>query len=228
VLTNEELRLAWHAAEGLGYPFGPLVRLLLLTGQRREEVAGLRWQELNRGAAAWTLPRERAKNCKSHLVPLSQPAIGLLDGIARSAKWPRTGFVFTTTGATPVSGYSRAKRRLDEAMIDLLNEEDQDAEEEVSAVPPWRLHDLRRTVATGLQRLGIRFEVTEAVLNHVSGVRSGVAGVYQRHDWAEEKRDALEKWAAAVERIVEVNGNANAQVDSNITPLPRRAGAQHS
>ena len=109
-----------------------------------------------------------------------------------AAGWPKSGLVFSTTGNTSVSGYSRAKNRLDKA-IDALAEK-QDA----SPPAPWRLHDLRRTLATGLQRLGVRFEVTEAVLNHVSGSKSGVAGIYQRHDWAPEKVAALEAWAAHV------------------------------
>lgn len=226
VLTNEEIRLIWHASDRLGYPFGPLFRLLLITGQRREEVAGLCWQELDRSAAAWTLPGERAKNGKSHFVPLSQPAIELLDGVARGAKWPRTGFVFTTTGATPVSGYSRGKRRLDEAILDLLVDENREAAEEISAVRAWRVHDLRRTLATGLQRLGVRFEVTEAVLNHVSGSRSGVAGVYQRHNWAEEKQEALNRWAAAVEGFVEAQRPSSVDLGTNITPL-RRGSVAH-
>lgn len=101
--------------------------------------------------------------------------------------------MFSTTGKTPVSGFSKAKCRLDDYMIRAVGTD--------VGVEPWRLHDLRRTLATGLQRLGVRFEVTEAVLNHVSGARGGIAGVYQRHDWASEKRDALISWAAHLESI---------------------------
>lgn len=220
VLNDEELALAWKAAEGLGYPFGPIFRLLILTGQRREEVAGVRWQELDRQSAMWTLPAERSKNGKTHLVPLSRSAVDLLDCVARAGAWPRSGYVFTTTGKTAVSGYSRAKKRLDTALHSLRTEALAASGEAVTAMPNWRVHDLRRTLATGLQRIGIRFEVTEAILNHVSGARSGVAGVYQRHDWAEEKREALERWDQALSRLVtEPAGRLVPAIESNVTPL---------
>jgi integrase len=139
------------------------------------------------------LPGERSKNGRTHLVPLSAASIELLDGICSDGEWPRRGYVFTTTGTTAVSGYSRAKRRLDVAISEARAAAGV-AEDELP-LPAWRVHDLRRTLATGFQRLGIRFEVTEAVLNHMSGSRGGVAGVYQRHDWAAEKADALARWS---------------------------------
>ena len=185
VLSDEELSLLWDASGRIGKPFGPLFRLLLLTAQRREEVAGMAWEELDRAERQWLLPGYRTKNRKAHQIPLAGPAIALLDELAGGDRWPRQGWVFSTTGKTPVSGFSKAKRRLDELM----------AEELGSRFLAWRAHDIRRTVATGFQRLGVRFEVTEAVLNHVSGSRSGVAGVYQRYDWASEKRSALDEWA---------------------------------
>ena len=103
-----------------------------------------------------------------------------------------------------MSGFSRAKARLDAAIVKLVTKEAQGSDEAIE-VAPWRIHDLRRTVATGLQRLGVRFEVTEAVLNHVSGSRSGVAGVYQRHDWALEKREALDLWAGHITAILAIS-----------------------
>jgi len=192
VLSDGELVQIWRACDELGYPFGSLFRLLMLTGQRREEVAALNWNELDREKRLWLLPSTRAKNKKSHLVPLSDLAIEVLDEAAASKDWPKSGLVFSTTGKTPPSGFSKAKRRLDEC-IQLASNCSGEA---------WRLHDLRRTLATGLQRLGIRFEVTEAVLNHISGARSGIAGVYQRHDWAQEKRDALDAWAGSILRLL--------------------------
>ena len=117
-----------------------------------------------------------------------------VDQLAGGQAWPRTGLVFSTTARSPISGFSKAKRRLDKEVRDRL---EADAEFE-----PWRVHDLRRTLATGLRRLGVRFEVTEAVLNHVSGAKGGVAGVYQRHDWKDEKRAALDGWARHIERLV--------------------------
>ncbi|MBA3525874.1 MAG: site-specific integrase [Sphingomonas sp.] len=193
VLCDRELGQVWCASELLGYPFAGLYRLLLLTGQRREEVAGLDWAELNRSEALWVLPSGRSKNKKPHLVPLSPLSLQVLDGIARGPHWPLKGLVFSTTGRGPVSGFSKAKARLEHFIAQATGE---------SAVEAWRLHDLRRTVATGLQRLGVRFEVTEAVLNHVSGSRSGIAGIYQRHDWREEKRTALDSWAAHISYVV--------------------------
>lgn len=209
VLADDELALIWRGVEKLGHPFAPLFKLLIVTGQRREEVAALDWSELDRIEAAWTLPADRAKNSKAHIVPLSSLAVAELDALAgivpHSAdqiKWPKRGLVFTTTGKTAVSGYSKAKARLDAAIVVIA---EKDAEGDGCApesVEPWRLHDLRRTLATGLQRLGVRFEVTEAVLNHVSGAKSGVAGVYQRHDWKDEKRSALNAWAGHIAHVV--------------------------
>lgn len=190
VLSDLEMQTFWLASYRQLYPFGPAYRLLALTGQRRDEVAGMDWAELDKMSRSWTICGTRTKNGVTHLVPLSGAAIAELDALAPKGKWPAKGLVFTVTGKTPVSGHSRAKRRLDQAM-DII------AEESGRTAPgPWRVHDLRRTVATGFQRLGVRFEVTEAVLNHVSGARGGIAGVYQQHDWADEKRAALEAWAA--------------------------------
>lgn len=191
VLTDAELRLIWKASQDVSSPFGALVRLLMLTGQRRDEVADMQWSELDRSAALWTIPAARTKNSEAQLVPLSADVIAEIDGIAGAEGWPRKGLVLTTNGKTAFSGFSKAKVRLDAAIAEKGGE-----------VAAWRLHDLRRTLATGMQRLGVRFEVTEAVLNHVSGSKSGVAGVYQRHTWKDEKRDALNAWAAHVERIV--------------------------
>lgn len=192
VLSDVELKALWTASDGVNTLFRGAVRLLIVTGQRREEVAGLKWAELDRAATLWTLPADRAKNGVTHLVPLSALAIKVLDDLAGGDEWPSAGLVFSTTGKTPISGFSKAKLALDKGMADAL----------AADVPGWRYHDLRRTLATGLQRLGVRFEVTEAVLNHKSGARSGVAGVYQRHDWATEKREALDGWAAHIERLV--------------------------
>lgn len=203
VLSDEELALALRAAEKMERPFGPLYQLLFATGQRREEVAGLNWSELSRENAVWNLPKERSKNNEANIVPLNRHAVAVLDQLAGvvgadKPKWPRTGIIFTTTGKTPISGFSRAKRRLDAVMAELAAQDAIAAGDGVEPVviAPWRLHDARRTLATGLQRLGVRFEVTEAVLNHTAGEsRSGVAAVYQRHGWGPEKKAALDAWA---------------------------------
>jgi integrase len=125
------------------------------------------------------------------LVPLTDQAIAILDEFAFEGTWPSKGLVFSVTGKTPISGFSKAKNRLD-ALVTKGNG---------AELEPWRIHDLRRTVATGFQRLGVRFEVTEAVLNHLSGSRSGLPAVYQRHDWADEKREALEAWARHIQKL---------------------------
>jgi integrase len=149
----------------------------------------------------WHLPAERAKNGFAFDLPLSSLAVQELAAMkGKGDKWPRKGLLFSTTGKTPVSGFSKAKARLD-AEIAKLNDEE--------PLAPWRLHDLRRTLATGMQRLGVRFEVTEAILNHVSGAKSGVAGVYQRHDWADEKRTAIEAWACHVAGLLVEKDNSN-------------------
>lgn len=163
-----------------------------------------------RKAATWTLPGYRAKNGEPSIIPLNRQATAVLDALAgdeheSERKWPRKGLIFSTTGPRPISGFSRAKARLDADMLKLTRKDAQEAGDDPDAVAlePWRLHDARRTLATALQRLGVRFEVTEAVLNHMSGAsRSGVAAVYQRHDWAQEKRAALEAWADHCDRLL--------------------------
>lgn len=248
VLSDDELALALRAARAMAMPFGPFYRLIFATGQRRDEVAGLSWAELDRAKALWTLPASRTKNSEANLVPLNRHAIAALDSAAASVaaavavkaleadarskrrkvdsearatvaleaeritlaelaagkrKWPTKGLVLSGTGETPISGYSRAKTRLDADMLAQARKDAKAAGDDPEAVElePWRLHDARRTLATGLQRLGVRFEVTEAVLNHTAGAsRSGVAAVYQRHGWGPEKRAALDAWADHCDR----------------------------
>lgn len=204
-LTDHELRLLWNAANNLGWPFGPIVHLLILTGQRRDEVADLRWPELNLTDRQWHLPDERAKNDEEHLVPLGPQTMAILSNLPRVAS--REKLVFTTTGKTPVSGFSKIKERLDDAMLASLRKEALErgatAEEAAELVlEPWRFHDLRRTLASGCQRLGVRLEVSEAILNHTSGTRSGIAGVYHVYRFEDEKRSALEAWDRHVKSVM--------------------------
>lgn len=187
-LSDDELVRVWNALSACHRCYQPIVRLLIATGQRREEVAGLQWAELDRADRVWRLPGERAKNGAPTTVPLNDLAIAELDVVAKGDKWPKRGGVFLTAKGGPFESMTRGKAKLDETL----------AAGDGEPIPAWRLHDLRRTVATGLQRLGVRFEVTEAVLNHVGGSRAGVAGVYQRHDWKQEKRDALDAWGRHV------------------------------
>lgn len=190
VLNDAELSAIWKASYNLAHPFGPFIRILILTIQRRGEVAAMNWLELDRKAAVWVIPAARAKNNVAHIVPLSRAVITELDALAGGVQWPKTGYVLTTTGRSPISGISKAKRTLDRKIA------------EETDIPAWRLHDLRRTGATRLQGHGVRFEVTEAILNHVSGAKSGVAGVYQRHDWKAEKRAALRLFTVKLMRML--------------------------
>jgi integrase len=203
-LEDWELRLAWQASLDLPKPYGAIVRLLAALGQRRDEVGELDWKELDRSAREWQIPKERTKNRLPHMVPLPDIAIAELDAIAGGEKWPKRGLVFPSSENTAPSGYSKAKRKLDAAMIALARKEAEKAAGNAAEVviEPWRLHDLRRTCSTGMQRLGVRFEVNEAVLNHRSGSKAGVAGVYQRHEWKDEKRSALNAWAAHIGLIL--------------------------
>lgn len=213
-LADWELRLAWLAAGNIGYPFGPLYRLLMLTGQRREEVGGLDWRELNRDAREWQLPASRSKNGVANTIHLTDAAVAELDSIAGGDKWPRRGLVFTTTGTTAVSGHSRGKRRLDAEIANLNAKEAEKAGEDAEPVAPFRVHDFRRTMATGLQRLGFRWEVIEACENRISGqARKGAGSIYQRHDWGPEKIQAWEAWERHVAKLSTGSG-AN-----NVVPL---------
>ncbi len=199
VLGDDELKLFWTACDALGWPFGPLFKLLALTGQRRDEVGKMQWSELDLDKALWTLPRERAKNDTQHVIPLSGPALAILRAL------PRVGpFVFSTNGVTAVSGFAKAKERLDTLIQAAWVKEAQEAgrdPESVKPIPDFVLHDLRRTAATGMARLGIALPVIEKVLNHVSGSFAGIVGVYQRHGFRDEMRHALDAWGGFVERL---------------------------
>lgn len=192
VLQDNELKLIWVGSENIGTAFTGLVRLLLLTGQRREEVAALDWCELDRGKTEWLLPAARAKNGREHLIPLSKQVVAELDRVAGGSKWPSRGYVLTTDGGeSRVSGFSKCKAKLDEQVEILLDDD-------AAPVRPWRFHDLRRSAATGLQALRIPGDWIEAVQNRCKG---GVAGVYQRYAFADEKREALDAWGAHVANI---------------------------
>ena len=200
ILTDDELRMVWNGAEGDGWPFGPLVKLLILTGQRLAEVGGMRWDELDLENRLWTLPAERVKNGERHEVPLSDAAIEILTALPRIKT--TKGFVFTTRRDAAVSGFSRAKDRLDQAIASSVTED-------MPRPEHWTFHDLRRTMASGMARLGINLPVIEKILNHTSGSFRGVVGVYQRHSYSDEKRRALDAWANFVRSAVSDNGPVN-------------------
>lgn len=198
VLSDDEIRWFWQACEAEGFPWGPFGKVLLLTGQRLGEVAQITDQEIR--GDLWHLSAERTKNGRAHNVPLSEPARDVLAGVDRiKDKDGLVRFVFTTTGASPVSGFFKARAHLHSAMAKVAAEERGEAVE----IPRWTFHDLRRTAATGMARLGIPVRVTEAVLNHVSGTGGGIVGVYQRHDYADEKRQALDAWGRFALALIE-------------------------
>lgn len=222
VLTDEELAVIWQATLALRAPLGPFYRILVLTGQRREEVASMDWAELDRDNAIWTIPAVRAKNGTTHIVPLSDAVLDEIDRLALlcqvkdeisepgTKRWPKAGPVISVRGYVSLSSFSQAKKLLDAEIAKIR----------VDNLPmtSWRVHDLRRTLATGFQRLGVRFEVTESVLNHLSGAKGGVAGIYQRHDWATEKRSALDAWARHVATIIAPASKEG----GNVVPLHQR------
>ncbi|MDZ7907139.1 MAG: site-specific integrase [Gemmobacter sp.] len=198
VLTDDEIRWLWAATEAEPFPWGPFARMLLLTGQRLNEVAQMTDAELR--GDLWHLPADRTKNGRAHVVPLSAAAKAVLDGIARNTdEEGKVWFIFTTTGTTPVSGFSKGRGHLAAAMARIAAKERGEPVE----IPHWTFHDLRRTAATGMARAGIPVRITEAVLNHVSGTGGGIVAVYQRHDYADEKRQALEAWAGFVAQLVD-------------------------
>ena len=198
VLTDAELIGLWHVADEEPMPWGPALKILILTGARRSEVFDADRSEFNFNTAEWIIPPQRSKNGQAHIVPLSDAAVALVKAVPQieaSAKlFPASGNL-----ENGPSGYSRAQLRF-RASLDKRLERD--------GGEHWTMHDIRRTVATGLQRLGVRFEVTEAVLNHVSGAKGGIAGVYQRHDWKAEKRIALGAWAHHVAELIAGSDNS--------------------
>ena len=181
VLSDIELAQIILAARMIGGPYGGIVEFLALTGQRREEVAQLRRNELDPAQRIWVLPKARTKNNKEHVVHLSDQAIAVLERFEESQT-----FVFTRTSGKAFQIFSRAKRELDR----------------LCGVTDWRLHDLRRTCVSGMARLGVAPHVADKILNHQTGTISGVAAVYQRHEFLKERQQALELWGAHVHGIV--------------------------
>jgi integrase len=186
VLTDDEIKKVWRAFDRVGHPFGTIAKLLLMTGQRRAEVSGMRWSELSEDLATWNLPAARTKNKLPHSITLPGASRKIVKAVPRIAG---RDFLFSTTGSTAVSGWSKAKREIDAAAVKPL--------------PEWRIHDLRRTAASGMQKLGVRSEVVERALNHKSGSFAGVAGIYQRDPMTAEVRTALETWASHVTALAE-------------------------
>ena len=210
VLSDAEIKAFWQAASEENWPFSSVFKVLLLTGQRRDEVAGMRWHEVDLDAGTWTIAKERCKNGKAHTVDLHPESVALLDPLGDAAA-PRLmkdteeeDLVYSTTGRTPVSGFSKTKARIDARMKATLGGKFQ----------PWRIHDLRRTAASGMAALGFQPHVIERVLNHVSGAQGGLVSVYQRHEYREERRRAIMAWGAHVMQLVSAE-----KLASNVVPL---------
>jgi integrase len=182
VLNDQELAKVILAARQMNGPYGSILEFLALTGQRREEVARMKWDELDLAQRLWTLPKSRTKNAKEHLVHLSEQSMAVLKRADK--KGP---FVFSMLGSKPFQEFSRGKRRLDQ----------------LTGATDWRLHDLRRTCVSGMARLGTAPHVADKILNHQTGGISGVAAVYQRHEFLSERRQALDLWGAHVGAILE-------------------------
>jgi integrase len=177
VLSDDELAKVIIAARQIDDLYGGIVELLTLTGQRREEVARLTWEELDLKQRVWVIPKSRTKNAKPHVVQLSDESIAVLSRMEK-----RGPYVFSVNGARPFQGFAVAKRKLDE----------------LSKVTGWRLHDLRRTCVSGMAGLGVAPHVADKILNHQSGTISGVAAVYQRHEFLAERKNALERWGSHI------------------------------
>ena len=211
VLTLDEIHLVWMGCDKLGYPFGPLIKLAILTAQRRGEVAGLLWEEVD--GNAWRLPGTRAKSGKGHLVPLSTRAVDLLEKLPRIGDSPTLAF---TTGIrkgksadgeplppAPVTGWSRVKTRLDGLIAEIVaREAEEDLDLKKHALPSWTLHDLRRSVATHLRDAGVDRLTVSKILNHAEG---GMTRIYDRYTADREKRAALQEWGEKIERLVGLN-----------------------
>ena len=201
VLTEPEIRAIWQACAELG-PFGRAFRFMLATGQRRTEAGEIVWSEIDRANRLWTLPRQRAKADRAHEIPLSDLAMGILD------ECPKLGdFVFTTLGTRPISGWSKAKAALDQLALERLKEIALERGDDApTTFADWRLHDLRRTAATQIAKLGVDRIVISKLLNHAEG---GVTGIYDRHARDAEKRAAIERWGQRLQEIVNSAGETN-------------------
>lgn len=200
VLEDPEVVAVWKAAETMGYPFAPLTQLLIATGQRRSEVAGMRWRDLrlDGDAPVWVIPKELTKSDRTHEVPLSPLAVSLIAACPKQtdADGKASPYVLTTRGDTPVSGFSKAKARLDEEAAKLAK-----AGKVAMIDEDFRLHDLRRTVVSGLAALKVPDIVISKVVNHAA--RGITQQVYNKHPYSDEKRDALARWANHLQAITE-------------------------
>jgi len=187
VLDDDEIRAFWQATGETGWPFGHMLRLMLVTAQREGEVSGIRWPEINLDRKQWEIPSARTKNGKPHIVHLTPLALEVIEAV------PCVGdLLFIGRGDHVVSGFGKAKARLDRSMLAIAGAE----------IPAWTLHDLRRSAATRMAMLGVRAEVVDRVLNHQAGTVRGVAAIYNRFSYEPERRVALETLSQHVEALL--------------------------
>ena len=200
VLTDDEIKAAWLVGDGKGYPFGPFLKLLFMTAQRRSEVSGMCWSELSDDLTIWTIPAERAKNKRRHEVPLPEQATELLSAMPRVKG---VDYVFSTgrsvKGDRPISGFSKFKRKLGKDMVPILAEI-LDVKPDKVKIPEWWLHDIRRTASTVMGRCGIPRDIRDRVLNHTDRT---VGAVYDRHEYRDEKRHALEALGQYLDGVID-------------------------
>jgi integrase len=210
-LDEDEMRAFWRAANRTSYPFGPIVRLLLLTGARRSEVAEARWSEFDLSKKVWDIPAARMKSKAPHVVPLADEVIEILNALPRH---PGCDLLFTYNAkredSKPVIGFAKMKDRLDRRMLLAWRAHSRKAGIEREDFKPWVLHDLRRTMRTQLSHLGVSEQICELVIGHT---KRGLIKTYNRYDYLKEKRHALELWAGRLRDIVE-------PAPANVVKLP--------
>jgi integrase len=208
-LSDGEIAEAWAACGVEGYPFGDCLKLALLLGQRRDEVAGIQLAHIDLDEEQWEIPRALTKSDRTHLVPLPSQAMLIFDALPVT----ESSYLFTTTGRGPIRGFSKAKIRIDGAINTAR------AKNGIGPIPPWRIHDLRRTVASGLARLKVPPIVVEKIQNRATGEGAGVAGVYNRYSYLDERRAALEQWGDYVEQLVKPRDQTG-----NVERFSRKSG----
>ena len=188
---RRQRKALWQVCDELAYPFGPLIQLLLLTSQRKREVGEVPWHELDLDKRVWSLPSHRAKNGHAHDIHLSDLAIEIIERLPRLAQPGDGGFVFSFDGQRPVAATSYHKPLIDRRLQQILG-----------PVEAWTIHDLRRTVATGMAELGVAPHVLDRVQNHVNGTIKGVARIYNRHQYSVERKAALDAWGHHLTALV--------------------------
>lgn len=204
-LADDEIRVVWKASQQIGWPFGSIYQLLLLTGARSREVAGARWSEFDLTNARWNIPGGRTKNKSDHWIDLSPKAVEILQSLLQLEN--DSDLVFTTTGSTPVSGFSKARIKLDTAINDILASEALASGKHWAPLPHWVPHDFRRTIAANCQKLRVELQVVEEILNHKAGTRAGIVGVYQTYKFESERREAILLWGERLQNIIDGEGN---------------------